>query len=260
MGNTDIPQVPGEVPAEFTPMVGPDLFEGVGEYPAELIQERTGALGGILVVDTQDPKPRGFFYRSELVILARPGNPPWHELYVHLHPLPDVPRKRFQLRRTTRPLLGPLTQPMLAKDLEQRGRRHVDLLILLEKTAEPWRPVPALSANLAHQGDHHRRDLEVNHGGPTAAIPQHCDPLSLEALPPLIEGGAGGTEIAAGRGDILVDLVVRKNAGSLLDLLFRRQQCGPGASNRLLLKPGSGVRRCSAGVLSATRTRACCAS
>ena len=125
-------------------------------------------------------------------------------------------------------------------------------MVPLEKETQSGRPVAPLPPDLTHQRDHLRRDLEVNHSRPTAAVPEPRHPFGLETLPPLRKGGPRDAEIAAGGRNVLGHLLVREHAGPLLHLLFGGQGCSPSTGHGLLQKPGSGATKCSGGVLSAT--------
>ena len=140
---------------------------------------------------------------------------------------------------------------MLEEDLKQRGPRDVDLVVPLEQETESGCPVAPLPSDLTHQRDHFRRDLEVNYGGQTVAIPEPRDPFGPETLPPLAIGGPKDAEIADGGRNVLGHLIVRENTGPLLHLLFGGQGSRPGNCNWLLQKQGSVATRFSGGVLSA---------
>jgi hypothetical protein len=57
--------------AELGATIGLDALDGHREPPPDLLEERDGGLDGVVLVDLQDPAPRGFVNGGKLIQAPR---------------------------------------------------------------------------------------------------------------------------------------------------------------------------------------------
>ena len=70
MRDAEIPQVPRKIRTEFGAMISLDPLDGHGQATADLLDEVSGRLDGIVCIDAEDAVPGRFVDRRELVEAA----------------------------------------------------------------------------------------------------------------------------------------------------------------------------------------------
>src|SRR3990172_134317 len=219
--NAQIGQMPGELGTERGAVVGLDALDGEGQAAADLIEESHRRTGVVVVVDPQHAVAGRLVNGGELVVALASSPDAGNELHIYLNRLTWNGERAFGLT------LGPgavglerdAADVMTAEDLQDRGRRDVDLVVALEIKAHAHGPVAALLADAQDQRDDLGWDAVANHRGSAGAVPQIFHPLLLEAADPDVVLGARDAKEAAGLADVVRDLLsVLEQAKPSLDL------------------------------------------
>jgi hypothetical protein len=106
-----------------------------------------------------------------------------------------------------------------AEDLQDSGRRHVNLVMALKIETHAHGPVTTLLPNPQDHCDDFRRDAVANHGGPAGPVRQAFHPILLEAAKPNVILRPTDAEKAASLADVVRYLLcVLEHAKTSLDL------------------------------------------
>jgi hypothetical protein len=182
--DAEIPQMPREVSTEFGAMISLNPLDGHGKSAANLLDEVSGRLDGIMRIDAEDAVPGRFVDRRELVEAAAAK---LEVLDVDLDRLP----RDMNLAAAPRPgavsLQGHPGNTMLFENPEDGGRRDVHLVVPLQEEADPERTVLALAPDLEDQGNDMRRGGEWVMARPSRAIVETNQPLLAVAFTPAVE-------------------------------------------------------------------------
>lgn len=150
VGHPEVPQVPSKVGPELRAMVRLDALDRHRQAAAHFLDEVGGRCDGVVSIHTKDTIPGGLVDGRELVEAAAPE---LEVLDIDLDRLPRDVDLAPASRTGAIAFQGHPGDPMPLQDPLDGRRGDIDLVIPLQKEADPEGPVLPLPANLQDQGD-----------------------------------------------------------------------------------------------------------